>query len=51
MHHDPHLEIPIRRFERFPRRLLMVAGGAALLGAVLWLLTLLGGDDSARACR
>ena len=45
MHHDPHAEIPIRRFEGFPKRLLIAAGGAFLLGLVLWAMTLLGGDE------
>ena len=42
MHHDPHLEIPIRRYDRFPKRLLLVAAGAALLGLVLWGLAMAG---------
>lgn len=49
-HHGVHAELPIQRFERFPRTLLLIAGGAALLGLVLWLLALagtLGGSERA----
>ena len=42
VHHDMHAEIPIRRYDSFPRKLLMVAGGAALLGLVVWVLALIG---------
>src|SRR5690349_7289670 len=48
MHHDVSSDIPIRRYEGFPKRLLIAAGGAALLGLLLWAMTLMG-DDSARA--
>ncbi|HEX6642969.1 MAG TPA: hypothetical protein VF215_17765 [Thermoanaerobaculia bacterium] len=49
MHHDS-ADIPIRRFDRFPAKLLMVAGGAALLGLILWGLAAAGslGDASDR---
>jgi len=49
MHHEANADIPLRRYETFPRRLLIAAGAAALLGAVLWALTLLGGDGGQRA--
>ncbi|HUF11636.1 MAG TPA: hypothetical protein VMN78_00885 [Longimicrobiales bacterium] len=49
MHHV-HVDIPIRRFDRFPRRLLMVAGGAAIVGLVVWVLALIGAfGESERA--
>lgn len=49
-HHGASAELPIRRFERFPRALLLVAAGAALLGLVLWMVVLggaLGGSERA----
>ena len=49
MHHDAYSDIPIRRYDRFPKRLLIAAGVAALLGLLLWAMTLLGDEGGARA--
>ncbi|HEX6588959.1 MAG TPA: hypothetical protein VF039_08050 [Longimicrobiales bacterium] len=50
MHSDSVADIPIRRYERFPKRLLIAAGVAGLLGLVLWALALTGTfGDSERA--
>lgn len=41
-HHDVNADLPIRRYDAFPRRLLGLAGGAVLLGLVIWALALTG---------